>query len=230
MGPRYNTVGSNTSSDNTLNAISCNVTITAGNNYMIIVGITAEHTNDASRIAPTSVTFNGVAMTMIDGVTQSGGAGSNLLRTELWVLHSQYSLAPGTYTATATFSNSNSARGIGCLVYTDVKQASPESTSTAGVNANAISASVTPLYNSALVVAVCGSENTGSYTADGGQTERYDATANTNSELTITGSEKIVTTPVSTTMGETHNNGGRQAMVVASFAYQPPGGGAFAVL
>jgi hypothetical protein len=136
---------------------------------MLVVAVHALDTVIGDAVV-TGITFNGVALTNINGVSRGGGGVQ--VRTELWRL-----IAPsvGTFNVVITCTGTvDSLAGVAYELYNAMQQAT-EANSTNNLNGVAyISASVTTISGEALIIDAV-TANTGvTFTPDTGQNERYD--------------------------------------------------------
>lgn len=201
-----------TSSTSDSDSFSYDHTIGDGINRLLIVNIATEVT---AVISVSSITYNGIAMTLVDDVSIESASVALYLFT-YQMLEDQLPVG-GTYSVSITLSDTP-ASGIisGAISLWNVDQRGYTSTSTnTVVTTDVISTSVTPLaYNSAIIVSV-GSGDAGSFTATSPLIERYDVAHNS---FTGSGSTMHDVGPVSTTVTETFNaSANRMAIIAASY-------------
>lgn len=212
-------------SGNSLNSLSLSATISNANNRMILVFVASEDNPTNTNITPSSVTFNGVAMSYLTAA-ELNNSPTNSVRGSLYKLDGQNVPEAGTYSIVANFPGSIKARG---LLYVCVKnvariEPTPEATSATTNNGNTISGNIANVSPSALIVAFAMSQNSGGYTAGSGQTI-IDQAATGNNEITVGASSKVVASPGYNTLTMTHSNGERQSLVLVCLAFYEELGG-----
>lgn len=158
MQPRFDAVSSARSgSDGT--TLSWNHTLVGGKNKAIFVFLGAEWFTGPSNPF-TSVTFNGIAMTLIYQNAATGG--SHHAWEQLWALWGDANVpVPGTYTISASHPgpNSKSRCGIG-ISFSNLRPITFEALQQAtGSSGTSLSLSITTLTGRALVVAGYYSQN-----------------------------------------------------------------------
>ncbi len=200
-------------------SLSWSHTIGGGTDRVLVVGVAVEDasTTDANI---TAVTFNGIALTPVPNSKRSGG-GTGIIQTQLFYLLSASLGAAGSRTITVTMQGAVDGISAGAVSLTGVSQAAPQSVTTNvdTSGADSISTSITSPAANSWVVDVVGSGNSGSFTANSGQTERVDIAA---SGMTGAMSTKALTSAGATTLGWAHNGANRLAHSLASLA--PSGG------
>ncbi|HEX9061348.1 MAG TPA: hypothetical protein VF941_14305 [Clostridia bacterium] len=177
-----------------------------GSNLALFVGIRNQSSNSDD---VTSVTYNGVAMTLIPG----GKINNNGAYVYLY-----YLFAPATGTNTVSVSTSNAADTVTgfSVSYTGVKQSGmPDASNTATSATSSISASLTTVANNCWYIAIEGN-NQNTISSTGGGLTLLDQTGGAGS-ADSNGSVAIGTYSPSFTLGGTSSS----AMVVASFAPAP---------
>ncbi len=206
----FDSVGSNSNGTNGT-TLSWSHTVGSGSNRILIVGVAGEDSSGTD-LNISSVTYGGVAMTLVPNSTSTEGT-SYLQGTALY-----YLLSPtvGTATVTVTYSGSVAERSGGSISLRNADQAVAEAVATNGnTGSNSISTNITTQTNGAWVIDVVGCGNSGSYTATGGNTERYDVQ---NDSASAAGSTKLVASAGSTTVSWTHSGANRLAQSAAAFA------------
>jgi hypothetical protein len=141
--------------------------------------------------------------------------------------------AAGTYTVSCSFSSfdgsQNSSAG-GSMAFKAIKDQAKEATNVAGGSSGNLSSSVTTLTKKALLVTGYGSQNTPGSTSTTGDTRAFNSVPSTAEQSECDGFYRTVTTPGSATVTMSSSNPEDQAMVIASFAIQPSGGGFFGLM
>ena len=200
-------------------SLSWSHTIGGGTDRVLVVGVAVEDasTTDANI---TAVTCNGIALTPVPNSKRSGG-GTGIIQTQLFYLLSASLGAAGSRTITVTMQGGVDGISAGAVSLTGVRQAAPQSVTTNvdTSGADSISTSITSPAANSWVVDVVGSGNSGSFTANSGQTERVDIAA---SGMTGAMSTKALTSAGATTLGWAHNGANRLAHSLVSLA--PSGG------
>lgn len=188
-------------------------THTIGNNTnrAVIVCVSIESTSNHS---VTSITYNNIAMALVNSVSAFSSTYMNLFMYQL--LENDLPRA-GTYNVVVTLSGTPSSGSIaGAISLWNVDQRGfSDSVTNTGYNNTVISASITPVaFNSSLVVCA-GSSTTGTWSPTNPLIERYDVSAVSQ---THTGSTIHDVNPVSTTVTETLNTtSSAHGIIVAAY-------------
>ena len=201
----FDNVSSTTS---TANPMTLSHTIGGGTARLLVVGISAE-CNDG--ITVTGVTYNGQPLTKAASVQADTGTVGTA---DLWYLLEADLPAAGAYNVEVTTSG-YTAKSVGAISLAGVAQQAPEASNTnTNVGPDYISTSITTLTDGAWVVDVVEQGNASAFTADGGQTERYQEIAGSSNGAAST---KEMATAGATSMGWSAS-ANRLAHVVAAFA------------
>ena len=163
--------GSNTANNGNTSSLSFNNTIPAGNNMILIVGVTTKEKNI------TSVTFSGTAMTQLTLVTRAG-MNVGLYYTLLGNLASS---ASGNVVANISTQDNVC---IGAIYCSGVNQSTPfaNTKTSSAQNSNAIITFTSAIGN--LGLAMLGTLNTGVITAGSGQSTLWAVNNNHSNRLT----------------------------------------------
>jgi hypothetical protein len=198
------------------NSLAFSHAIGSDSSRMLIVTVSIE--NSGSTPTVTGITYNGQALTHAAS-TDITSANDVRGRSELWYLPEADLPSAGSYNVVVTASASIEAINAGAISLNDVAQQAPEASNTnTNETIDAISVNITTLTDGSWLVDSVHCGDTGSYTADAGQTERYDLQG-VGTTSTHAASTKEVATAGSTTVGETYATGAnRQAYVAAAFA------------
>jgi prepilin-type N-terminal cleavage/methylation domain-containing protein len=198
------------------NTLTFSHVIGSDSSRMLIATVSIEHS--ASTPTVTGITYDGQALTHAVS-TDITSANDVRGRSELWYLPEAGLPSAGSYNVVVTASASTDEIIAGAISLNDVAQQAPEAINTStNETIDAISVNVTTLTDGAWVVDSVHCGEPGSYTADAGQTERYDLQG-VGTTSTHAASTKEVATAGSTTVGETYATGAnRQAYVAAAFA------------
>ncbi|MEQ1909419.1 MAG: hypothetical protein ABMA15_11380, partial [Vicinamibacterales bacterium] len=193
-----------------VSSFSWSHTVAVQSNRILIVIVGEEQQTAGGAIEPSSVTYNGQALTKL--VTNVAGS-SIYANASLW-----YRLAPstGTNTVAVTYPSAvDFPMGIATSFY-GVKQSAPEASGSGFNDAGIASSSLTTLTNGAVVVdGFTTGQDAGDLAPGSGQTQ--DAILSGNS-TSMGSSTKLVSTPGSTTMTWSQTGVNRSASVAASLA------------
>lgn len=176
-------------------------TIGSGANRLLVVGVALE--TDSGRVV-SGVTYNGVALTAgptaVTGETVPSHA-------ELWYLLEASMPAAGAYNVVVTISSAlSSQNALGSSVsFSGAQQSAPTATATSvsDTNGTTYSTPITTVEANATVIDVIASNTTNTWTADGGQNERWDRQEAGGAGNTGAGSTKAVAAAGATTLGWT---------------------------
>lgn len=213
------TFDAQSSSSGTATPLQWSHTIGSGDNRLLVVGIAIE--SATTEVTCSSVTYDGESLTKID--EQSVESSSVYMNSSLWYIREANLPSTGAYQISATLSSTPSAVQGGGISLANVDQgtydASAKNSTTSG---DTLSQNITTVKDDSWLVDVIGCGNAGTFTADSGQTERYDLQGGTTA--TGAGSTKAVASAGSTSSGWTYVSGSnRMSMVVAAFApYEAP--------
>ena len=211
-----NLISQSSSSGASVSGLTWSHTAGSGGNRKLIVGVSVEQPSPGSETV-SSVTFDGVSLTFVQGVTIFT---NHVQRVELWYLDEADIPTTGSGTMVVTMPGSTREMNAGAITLSGVLAGPPEATAT-NTNANtaSITTGITTLTDGAWLVDVVGSGNSGGFSPGGGQTERWD-----RSNFTATGasSTKVAPTAGPDSMTHTHSTtSNRHAHLVASFAPAP---------
>ena len=201
--------------DNSATVTIANFAIGGGNNRLLVVGVSLEDSNTGSPV--TGVTFNGQPLTYFDFQEVQGPAPSNYIaRVELWYMLEANLPVAGSYNIVVSTAPVT-PRGIaaGAMALEDVAQQAPEASNKNTSFINPIQTTVNTVTDGAWLVDVVACGNVGTYTADPGQINRWDAASFTHRGA---GSTEIVPIAGAATVGWTHSGANRQAHLAAAFA------------
>jgi len=187
-------------------------TVNAGDNKILIVGVSLESDNSPPCPAVQSITYNGVALTLIDA--QPYGGSENKNRVELW-----YLLNPdeGTHNVVSTLTGpiGDDGHNVGAITINGAAQQAPEASNKASGDSSTASVSVTTQTDGAWVIDVVGNSRSSlDQTAAAGQMERWEEGQDAHSN----GSTRPVATAGAATMSWTLDSSRIWAIVAASFA------------
>lgn len=194
------------------------ITVANNGNRVLVVGVGSD--TISGDCSASSVTYNGVALTLIDGGRYANQAPGDPTDDyiSLW-----YLLAPdtGAHNVVVSFTNtpSNGASAVAISLY-GVAQRAPEAFTKTLADANSpISANITTLTNNSWLVDVFGNMNSATNaTAGSGQTERARQSNMQDLEL----STKLVAIAGPTSTSWTWDNTWFSGLVVAAFAPASP--------
>ena len=188
-------------------------TIGEGSNRLLVVSVSIE--NGSSGPTVSSITYGAQNLTKIDSV-QTGS--TTIGRSELWYALETNLPSAGSYNVEVNVSASVSYLLAGAISLEGVAQQAPEDQNTRTVTGtDTISTSITTVTNGAWIVDSVHCGEGGSYTANSGQTERYDRDSGTSTHTASTLPKAIAG---STSISWTHSvaSANRQTHVVAAFA------------
>lgn len=198
------------SSSSATSPFSFNHTIGNGTNRVLIVGISIE---DTGTVAPTSVTYNGVAMSSI------GSIANGINKLYLYQLLESSMPVAGTYSISVTLSGNPTSGAIVeaiSLWNVDPKGYTTYATNTVNSNSN-ITLNITPQSYYSWIVSFATNNDSTSYTATAPLVERLDVAAVSQ---TTTGATMADMSPVAVTLTEVSAlTPARQAIIATS--YQP---------
>lgn len=188
-------------------------------NGMLVVGVAVEDTSSTD-INITAVTYNGVAMTAVNGSQVDDGT-TTINRAKLYYLANP---ASGAHTVQVTFAGSVNGITGGAVSLSGVANQAPEAVATNHVaSGTTISTNISTLTSGAWVVDVIGSgaSSVSFTTSTSGMTERYDKFSNGCGGA---GSTKAPSATGATTMSWTASSGSRIVHSLAAFAAASGGG------
>jgi hypothetical protein len=184
-------------------------TVANQSNRVLIVGV---QTEGSSSIQPTSVTYNGAAMT---NVGQAEATSSGIFQdVSQW-----YLIAPavGTANVVVTWPSAVTDQTAGAIGLYGVAQQSPEASATSFNNSGATTTDITTLTDGAWVVDMFGSgQDLGDLSPGSGQTQRY--TQSSSATTSGGGSTKSVASAGATSMTWTQTGINRSAEVASAYA------------
>ena len=188
-------------------------TIGGGSNRILLVGVSIETCNPYQTVS--SVTYGGKTLTYLNSaqVTSSNDCRG---RVELYYLLEADMPGVGSFDVVVTATGWCSALAAGAISLTGVAQQPPEANETsANDGQSSISTSIGTLTDGAWLVDVVHNGDSGSFTANSGQTERYDRSTSTSE---IAGSTRLVASAGNVSVGWTNSGANRLAHAVAAFA------------
>lgn len=188
-----------------------------GKASLIVVGIQAEFIGgDAPGAYATSVTFNGVGMTLI---ARDVGSGSHTSRVEMFALWGVNVPAAGGYTVAVTYPGNSQSRVGGGLAFKQTKGLTAEASTTANGNGGgSFGTNLTTVTGNALLISIYGSQNIPSATSTTGDTLGFTAVPGSGELSECDGFYRIAPTIGSNTVTLTVANPEGQAIILASFA------------
>ncbi len=181
---------------------------------MLVVGVGAEYATN-TQCTPSGVTYNGVAMTLIDQLPSSTGPSYNCA--SLWYMANP---PTGAHNVVATFANTVDIVAGGVSLY-QVSQNAPDASnkSTAGAGANSVVNLTTLWPNTWVVDFVDSGQNlTNALTAAAGQTSRWTRAAPGAASTSGGMSTKPVASAGATTMTWSQTGINRSSSVAAAFS------------
>jgi len=188
-------------------------TIGGGSNRLLVVSVSIENGSTGPTVS--SITYGGQNLTKI-GSAQTGTG--TIGRSELWYAFEANLPSAGANNVVVNVSASASYLLAGAISLDGVAQQGPEDQNTNTVTGTStISTSITTSTNGAWIVDSVHCGEGGSYTANSGQTERYDRDTGTSTHAASTLPKAIAG---STSISWTHSfaSANRQTHVVAAFA------------
>ncbi|MGD9035721.1 MAG: type II secretion system protein [Syntrophobacterales bacterium] len=194
-------------------SLTFNHTIGGSSNRILVVGVSIETCNPYQTV--NSVTYGGQTLTFLTSaeVTSSNACRG---RVELYYLLEADMPGAGPFNVYITATGTCDALAAGAISLTGVAQQAPEASNTNANDAQStISTSITTLTDGAWLVDVVHSGNPGTFTANSGQTVRYDQASSTSE---VAGSTLLVASAGSTSLGWINTSANRLAQAVAAFA------------
>jgi hypothetical protein len=201
-------------------SLTFSATVSAGNNKVLIVGVSSEGTNSSSEtMTHTGVTFGGVALTQVGSTYQYNTSIPNDYLSYWYLLNPTSQTANIVVTGTKSASTTAYIRA-GTTVLQGVKQQAPEAYDTAKGNGTALSVSITTLTDSAWIVDIAsGAQGNNNLAPQADQTEHWETTSN----IRANGSTKSLASHAATTMSWTAATSEDWGMFAAAFApYKAP--------
>ncbi|MCJ7730409.1 MAG: hypothetical protein MUO27_11110, partial [Sedimentisphaerales bacterium] len=186
---------------------------------ILVMGIAGED-NDVNDLVISSVRYNDVNMTLVEGSSETVSSDGYHTKTELYyLLDANLPSLLGDYSVTVTYNGNVGKRCGGAISLANVEQQDREAVTTnSNVNEATISTNITTQTDNAWVVDVVGGGDTGSFsTPTNGMVKRFDVNSDSS---TAAGSTKAVGSAQQTTMSWAHSsaNPNRLAHSVAAFA------------
>ena len=215
---KFDAASSNSSSSDG-NILSWQHTIGDDDERILVVGIAGEDDN-ADDLVISSVEYNDVNMTLVEGSSEIVSSDGYHMKTELYyLLDANLPSLSGDYTVTVTYNGNVEKRCGGAISLANVEQQDREAVATnSNVNEATISTNITTQTDNAWVVDVVGGGDTGSFsTPTNGMVERFDVTSDSS---TAAGSTRAVGSAQQTMISWAHSsaNPNRLAHSVAAFA------------
>lgn len=199
-----------------------------GTKGLLVVAAGGEDTSGAQTNQQiTGVTYNGVAMTKVDGGDRTDSHSTSGV---LYELHgTSLPAAAGTYTITVSYrSNSCEANAAVAATFKNIKPQVAEAHNNKTQNGSAsISNSLTTLTKKALLVVAYSSQNTPNATTTTGETRVDRAVPGSAEQMETCLFYDTIDTPGSHTTTLTTSNPETEVMVMASFEVAKIGGGFF---
>ncbi len=180
---------------------------------MLVVGVGAENATTTACTPSVAVTYNAVAMTLIDQQVSSTGPSYNC--SSLWMMKNP---PTGAHNVVATFANAVDIVGGGVSLYQVSQNSAPDASGKATGIANANSVvNLTTLWPNTWVVdhVESGQNLTQALTAAAGQTSRWTRASNSSSGGMST---KLVASAAATTMTWSQTGINRSTSVAAAFS------------
>jgi prepilin-type N-terminal cleavage/methylation domain-containing protein len=188
-------------------------TIGGGSDRVLVVGVSIETCGPYATVS--SITYGGKSLSYLNSaqVTSSNDCRG---RVELYYLLEANMPGAGPFNVVVTATGSCDALAAGAISLTGVAQQAPEASNTHANDAQtSISTSITTLTNGAWLVDAVHSGNPNTFTANSGQSVRYDRPTSTSE---IAGGTLLVTTAGNVSLGWSNSGANRLAQAVAAFA------------
>lgn len=196
----------------------------ADTGLIVVVGEGSDVSSAADPVI-TGITYNGVAMTLVNSDQGSGGQNCFVA---MYELHGTSVPVAGTYTVTITYAGNTDSRCGGAMSFSGVKNQVKEATTKVNANGTtSLSQSVTPLTTNAVIVAGYGNQNAGSTAFTTGETQAFNKAVGSAEDSLVLGGYKVIAVPSSTTTTVTNANPETEVLILASFAAEPDRGGDF---
>ncbi|MFW6155499.1 MAG: PKD domain-containing protein, partial [Planctomycetota bacterium] len=209
--------------DTSTASLSWTHTIGAGDDRLLVVGVENEDEVAADMVV-SAVTYDGIAMTLVDGSQATVGS-STMNNTALYYLLDADLPAAGAYTVEVTYAGVNTRHCAGAISLANVAQQAAEAVATnADGSASSISTSITTLTDGAWVIDAVQSGHPSPVSVDAPyMLERY-MTSGSGGQ-TGAGATQRVPTAGQATMAWDYEGAdyARMAHSVAAFAPAPPG-------
>lgn len=202
------------------NTLSWQHTIGGDDKRILVVGIAGED-NDVNDLVISSVEYNDVNMTLVEGSSEIVSSDGNHTKTELYyLLDANLPSLLGDYTVTVTYNGNVEKRCGGAISLANVEQQDREAVATnSNVNEATISTNITTQTDNAWVVDVVGGGSTGSFsTPTNGMVERFDVNSDSSAAA---GSTKAVGSAQQTTMSWAHSSANPNRLVHSAAAFAP---------
>jgi len=196
-----------------VSSLSFSHTIGGGSNRVLVVGVSIETCNPYQTVS--SINYGGKTLTPLNSaqVTSPNGC---MGRVELYYLLEADMPGAGAFHVVVTATGWCDALAAGAISLTGVAQQAPEASNTNSNDAQtSISTNITTLTNGAWLVDVVHSGNPYTFTANSGQSIRYDQATSTSE---VAGSTRLVATAGTVSQGWTNASANRLAHAVAAFA------------
>ena len=188
-------------------------TIGGSSNRILVVGVSIETCNPYETVS--SITYGGKTLTPLNSA-QVTSSNSCRGRVELYYLLEADMPGAGPFNVVVTATGLCDAVAAGAISLTSVAQQAPEASNTNANDAQTtISTNITSLTDGAWLVDVVHSGNPGTFTANSGQSVRYDQPSSTSE---VAGSTLLVASAGNASLGWTNTGANRLAHAVAAFA------------
>lgn len=223
MAATFDAVSTGTSNTGELTLTFSHTQGSLGNTGLIVVCAEGnENSGGSTNQRITGVTYNGVAMTLVDSDENTAASSCSVA---LYELHGSSVPIAGTYDVVVSYQSADhDSSAAGCMSFRGIKPQAREATAKINANGtNPLAQSVTTLTANALVVAAYGSQNTPDATVNGtGETRAFRAVPGSVEQSECCGFYKTVAIPGSTSTSLTVGNPEAEALILASFAIAPP--------
>ena len=193
-------------------------TLNAGSNRILVAGVMQD---DGTAGEPTGVTYNAIALTHKIGVQSTGGAKA---RSDIYFLLETALPADGAHDILITYADTTTRKSGISVVLQSAKQETPEASGTDFTNGGtAISASITPITDNAMIVAIASATSDTNWAPGSGETEQLEVDSGGSHTSAL--NTKILVTAGATTMAPTSSASSELSLAAAAFAPLAVAGG-----